>query len=54
MDIEDRAAKWAREYARDNDLSDFGPGIEDTLITAYLAGSAQAQSDYAQHFLREA
>lgn len=45
-DIE-RAEKWAREYAQTKDLSDFGPGIEEALTSAYLAGSAQTQYDYA-------
>jgi hypothetical protein len=46
MDIEDRAAKWARDYAREQGTytPDFG---EDDLIAAYLAGSAQTQRDYA-------
>jgi hypothetical protein len=48
MDIEDRAERWAREHTQANDLSDFGPGIEEELITAYLAGSAQTQADYSR------
>jgi len=51
MDIEERAEKWAREHAAENDLSDFGPGIEEELVKAYLAGSAQTQKDYVAHFL---
>lgn len=45
MDIEGRAEKWAREYARDHGTftPDFG---EDDLMAAYLAGSAQTQADY--------
>lgn len=50
MTIEERAEKWAREHARDNDLTDFGPGIQEELITAYLAGSSQTQADYAKHY----
>lgn len=49
MDIEERAEKWAREHAATHDLSDYGPGIEEELIAAYLAGSAQTQADYAEH-----
>ena len=43
MDIEERAEKWAREYAPI-------PGAEfngHDLVAAYLAGSAQTQADYA-------
>lgn len=47
MDIEDRAAKWAREYSDNHKSADVeGYSIED-LIVAYLAGSAQTQKDYA-------
>lgn len=47
MNIEDRAEKWARERTQQNDLSDFGPGVEEELMAAYLAGSAQTQADYS-------
>lgn len=49
MDIEERAEKWAREHARDNDLTDFGPGIQEELVKAYLAGSGQTQADYSKY-----
>jgi hypothetical protein len=49
MDIGERAEKWAREHTQANDLSDFGPGIEEELIAAYLAGSQQTQADYASY-----
>lgn len=53
MDIEERAERWARKHAQENDLSDYGPGIEEELIAAYLAGSAQTQRDYVAHYSRE-
>jgi hypothetical protein len=49
MDIEDRAERWAREHAAETDLTDFGPGIHEELVAAYLAGSAQTQRDYANY-----
>ena len=45
MDIEDRAAKWAREYDPGDDTDPYG-FTEQDLIAAYLAGSAQTQADY--------
>jgi hypothetical protein len=53
MDIEDRAERWAREHEQQNDLSDFGPGVTEHLIAAYLAGSAQTQADYTKHYAKE-
>jgi hypothetical protein len=51
MDIEERAEKWAREYAEENGLTTIGGGgIEGVLADAYLAGSAQTQADYCAHF----
>lgn len=52
MDIEDRAERWARELANERDLSDYGPGIHEELVEAYLAGAGQAQRDYVQHYER--
>jgi len=49
-DIEDRAAKWAEEYIRDNDMPEWYEAWKDSLITAYLAGSQQTQKDYVEHF----
>ena len=47
-DIEDRARKWARAYAKENGLADI-TGLEDVLVDAYLAGVAQTQQDYSRH-----
>jgi hypothetical protein len=48
VDIEERADKWAREYAQENGLTTIGGGgIEGVLAAAYLAGSAQTQADYS-------
>jgi hypothetical protein len=45
-DIEERAEKWAKQYARDNDMPESYEAWKDSLITAYLAGSLQTQRDY--------
>jgi len=53
MDIEERAEKWAREHIHEMYIR--ADGItrwEQNLIEAYLAGSAQAQADYAAHYSR--
>jgi hypothetical protein len=49
MDIEERAEKWAREYAREHAYGVVGFSEAD-LIAAYLAGSAQTQADYVEHY----
>lgn len=52
MDIEERAEKWADDWANDpfNDCP--GRSNRDDLIEAYLAGSAQTQADYVAHYER--
>jgi hypothetical protein len=58
VDINERAEKWAKEFAimraNEHGEDDVWPewyGFNrDDLITAYLAGSAQTQRDYAEHF----
>jgi hypothetical protein len=45
-DIEERAEKWAREHAEEQD-SDQLRWLEPHLVAAYLAGSAQTQADYS-------
>ena len=49
-DIEERAEEWASDYEMNNDLTDFGPGIAEVLVIAYLAGSAQTQRDYVAYY----
>ena len=48
-DIEERAEKWAEDYIRDNDMPEWYGAWKDSLIAAYLAGSAQTQEDYVQY-----
>lgn len=50
MDIEDRAAKWAREYEEQANLPAYTGFTTDDLIAAYLAGSARTQRDYVAHY----
>lgn len=50
-DIEERAEKWAREHAKEQD-SELLSWLEPHLVAAYLAGSAQTQKDYVAHYER--
>jgi hypothetical protein len=57
MDIEERAWKWAREHAPTRVDGEPLPErltlqFAEWLRDAYLAGSAQAQADYAAHYSR--
>lgn len=47
MDIEERAEQWARIFRAENDASAYS--VDQLLILAYLAGSAQTQADYVKH-----
>lgn len=51
-DIEERADKWADEHIRDNDMPEYYEAWKESLIAAYLAGSAQTQKDYGEHYSR--
>lgn len=46
MDIEDCAAKWAKQYEAEKDLPSWTGFEVADLIAAYLAGSAQTQAYY--------
>jgi hypothetical protein len=48
MTIEERAEKWAREYAREMGGGEF---TEQDLVGAYLAGSEQTQKDYVAYIM---
>jgi hypothetical protein len=46
--IEERAKEWAMEYLASEEAH--GTDLYQDLMTAYMAGAAQAQKDYSRHF----
>ena len=55
MDIEERAEKWAKTGLDELGFHSEGPysiqEMKEACIQAYLAGSAQTQKDYIEHFM---
>lgn len=49
-DIEERAEQWVKANYTSGFLAHQDEGFRQALIEAYLAGSAQTQRDYADHY----